>query len=286
MRGFVFSIILVLACLPVCSAQEAEPCATPGAVTSAPMNAATSDEASATLTWQAATGASFYVVYLGPTDPPNLYAEGVTGTSLAVGGLADGTTYYWYVVAHAECDPTLTSRTATQQLTTAGNCQSVGSFALTTPSSGASNVPNLVELQWSAAAGAASYDLHLGRTENPALVLSGITETSIEVPRLLPSTTYHWKVVARSACNASCCSTPVTPPPPGRARTARVSTAGAASRSKPASSAAAGAFPPLTGRWAVPTGPVPPTAASASFSTPPRGRPCRSSCRFGSHPRR
>jgi hypothetical protein len=82
----------------------------------------------------------------------------------------------------------------------------VGSFSLSSPAPGATGVSNLVGFRWAAASGATSYDLHLGRTENPALVLSGIIGTSIDIPRLLPATEYHWKVVARSGCNASASS--------------------------------------------------------------------------------
>lgn len=212
MRGIRFSLALaVVAAFLLGVAAAGAPCDTPGAVLPLQMEAVSAGEASSTLTWPPAAGAGTYDVYLGPFDPHNLHAEGLTATSLVVNGLADGTTYYWYVVAHAECDPTLTSRTVTSQFTTPGACPAVGGFSLSSPAAGAGEVANLVEFRWVPAPGAASYDLYLGRTESPVLVLSGIVGTSIDIPRLLPSTKYFWRVVARSGCNPSAsASTPVS----------------------------------------------------------------------------
>jgi hypothetical protein len=54
---------------------------------------------SATLTWSTAAGANSYDVYLGSSNPPPLYSSDVTGTSLNVGPLTAGATYYWKVTA-------------------------------------------------------------------------------------------------------------------------------------------------------------------------------------------
>ncbi|HUO83689.1 MAG TPA: hypothetical protein VM534_01120 [Thermoanaerobaculia bacterium] len=159
--------------------------------------------ATMTLTWEPAARAGSYDLFLGPVDPPPLYRTGITGTTVQVDGLATGTTYYWYVVARAECDPTLTSRSELRSFTVAGSCTGAGAFALSSPANGAEQISVFPTLQWSASPGAASYDLYLGRSESPALIAAGITSTSIVIPRLLPATRYHWRVIARSGCNSS-----------------------------------------------------------------------------------
>ncbi len=67
---------------------------------SSPINNTTDvDPAGATLSWETASGASGYDVYLGITNPPaTLVASNVNGTSTTISNLQSGQTYYWYVV--------------------------------------------------------------------------------------------------------------------------------------------------------------------------------------------
>ncbi|MCF8247982.1 MAG: HYR domain-containing protein [Saprospiraceae bacterium] len=66
----------------------------------APINNTTGvNPASATLSWTTAANASSYDVYLGTANPPTTtVATNVTGTSTTLTNLANGTTYFWFVV--------------------------------------------------------------------------------------------------------------------------------------------------------------------------------------------
>lgn len=64
-----------------------------------PTNGATGVSiASATLSWNAVTGATSYNVYLGTTNPPTTSIGTATTTTTTVSGLMYDSTYYWYVV--------------------------------------------------------------------------------------------------------------------------------------------------------------------------------------------
>src|SRR5436190_18722531 len=79
-----------------------------------PSNGATNVSTSPALSWNAATGATSYDVYLGTSNPPGLYSTNVTDTSLNVGPLTANTTYYWKVTAKnsvGSADSTLSSFT-------------------------------------------------------------------------------------------------------------------------------------------------------------------------------
>ncbi len=157
--------------------------------------------ASADLSWQPSSGAGSYDLYLGTSNPPRVYATGLTSTSKTVTDLAPGTTYYWYVRAHATCDPVRTTDSAIKTLTTAGACSGAGAFDTSAPTDGNNSVPSTVTLSWQASAGAASYDLYLGSGSNPPLYIGELEQTSVVVPRLSPGSEYSWKVVARAACD-------------------------------------------------------------------------------------
>jgi Matrixin len=76
-----------------------EPTTAPSAATSPnPASGATGVQTSS-VGWAAAAGATSYDVYFGPSGNPPLVAASVSGTSVSVGKLANGTAYYWYVVA-------------------------------------------------------------------------------------------------------------------------------------------------------------------------------------------
>jgi hypothetical protein len=56
-----------------------------------------------------------------------------------------------------------------------------------------------VELQWSAASGATSYDVYFG-TENPPSFLTSQTVRTCILDSLEPGTTYYWRIDAGTAC--------------------------------------------------------------------------------------
>ena len=54
------------------------------------------------LSWRPGSTTQSYDIYFGTTNPPPLYARGVTTTMLPVRGLSANTTYYWSVFANNE----------------------------------------------------------------------------------------------------------------------------------------------------------------------------------------
>src|SRR5437867_706113 len=160
------------------------------------------------LAWQAATGAGTYDLYLGTTSPPPLFESGITSTTHSVPTTPGR--IFWFVVAHAACDPTKTSISSTRSFTVSGAaaCGTSPSITLLSPAPGSTNVSTTVDLTWSVSQITAAVDVYFGTTSTPPLLRSGIaaTTTSLTLPPLDPGVTYYWRVVA--GC-ASPLSTPV-----------------------------------------------------------------------------
>ncbi len=72
----------------------------PGApALTAPANGATGVALPVTLTWNVAAGATAYDVYFGTAASPPIATSSITALTYAPSGVANGTTYYWKVVA-------------------------------------------------------------------------------------------------------------------------------------------------------------------------------------------
>jgi hypothetical protein len=82
---------------------------------------------------------------------------------------------------------------------------------LVSPTDGQTNVDinaGAAQLTWSAVAGATSYDVYLGATSTTMNLLGNIAATTVGITGLLNSTTYFWKIVAKSgALGAASCPT-------------------------------------------------------------------------------
>ncbi|HYS54496.1 MAG TPA: hypothetical protein VER58_12130 [Thermoanaerobaculia bacterium] len=172
----------------------------------APPNNATG--AIASLSWQPASGAATYDLYLGTTNPPPLLESGLTATTHSVPNIPGQ--IFWFVVAHAACDPTRTASTSIRSFTTssAPPCGASPSVTQTAPLNGATNVATSTDLTWSVSQVNSTVDVYFGTTATPPLLRSGIpaTTTSLTLPPLDPGVTYYWRVVA--ACTTAV-STPV-----------------------------------------------------------------------------
>jgi hypothetical protein len=153
------------------------------------------------LDWQAAGGAGTYDVYAGAGSAPPLVASGLSANTFTLPSLPSGS-YTWSVVAHATCDSTKTTRSASRTFTVAGACSAPGSFAIVSPPAGSTVAPSL-SLTWTAAANSSSYDIYLGTSSQPSLFAAGVVGTSLAVSGLDPGATYFWRVVARVTCSAS-----------------------------------------------------------------------------------
>jgi sugar lactone lactonase YvrE len=163
------------------------------------LNTPTQPTGGVTLAWQDAERAGSYDLYLGVSSPPEIYAASLTATNFVTTALVSGTTYFWTVVAHSECDATRTFAAPIRSFTTGGSCLPPGNFDLSAPSNGR-EVGSTATLSWTAATNAAAYDIYFGRSNPPPLYVSGTRNTSLQVVRLLPGQTYYWRVVARSPC--------------------------------------------------------------------------------------
>ena len=162
----------------------------------APVNGAAGVTLAPTLSWNAAAGATSYDVYFGAAFPPPLVTN-TAGTSYAPGTLSGGTVYYWQVGARNSGG---SSKSAIWMFTT-----QIGppiAPALTAPSNGAVNVPATTVLEWSASAGAVSYDVYLG-TSLPLPLVTNTSGTSYTPPPLSAGTVYSWQVSARNSGGAS-----------------------------------------------------------------------------------
>ncbi len=168
--------------------------------------------------WQANTSTDFSTV----PDGFDNYAE---ASSIRLPPLEPGTTYYWRVRATR---PVLSPWSAKWSFTTILSTPVIAP-ELYSPKAGASNVPLKTVFQWSALAGADSYELLVATDAslaNPLVARVGDTalpDTAWQ--RALPldyETTYYWKVRARgsasysawSAVSAFTTESPPKPAPP------------------------------------------------------------------------
>ncbi|HKB80548.1 MAG TPA: hypothetical protein VKH35_12620, partial [Thermoanaerobaculia bacterium] len=155
----------------------------------------------AALSWQPAAGAGTYDLHLGSTNPPPLFESGLTATTHAVPDIPG--LVYWFVVAHAACDPAKTSNTPIRAYTASAAplCGAVPVVTAIAPGAGAADVPTTTTLRWSVSQISAPIDVYFGTVSDPPLFQSGLpaSTTSISLPPLDPGTTYFWRVVAGCA---------------------------------------------------------------------------------------
>lgn len=155
-----------------------------------------------TISWQASAGAGSYDLYLGGTNPPRLVLTGTTSTTFQV--VVSDARMYWFVVAHAACDPTQTATTPVRSFTApfTRTCDPVPpTVSLVSPAAGSTGVDLSPELSWSLSNDTAdSYDLYFGTNSSPPLLLTNLAASQTKLPPLSPATTYYWRVVANKSC--------------------------------------------------------------------------------------
>jgi len=172
------------------AATPTAPPATPTALTATPANA------TVTLSWTAAAGATSYNVYRGTTSygqSATPVAVAIHGTTYANTGLTNGVTYYYRVAA----------------FNAAGNSPE-GNQAVATPvvpppaptGLSATVVNGHVNLSWTASAGATSYSVYRGTTsygESATPIASGNVATTYSDTSVTSGTTYYYRVAAFNA---------------------------------------------------------------------------------------
>ena len=163
----------------------------PDQVTGAsPSDGATNQAITVDISWSAASGADDYDVYFGTDSTPDSgeLKGNQAGLSYEPGTLSNATTYYWQI----------DSNNATG--TTTGNVWSFTTVVATpaqvtgaSPSDGATNQAITVDISWSAASGATSYDVYFGES-SPGTSQGNQAPTSYEPGSLSNDTTYYWRI--------------------------------------------------------------------------------------------
>jgi fibronectin type 3 domain-containing protein len=199
------------------SAPSNEASATPeAAAPSAPTLTATPGNGQATLTWTAPPGATSYNVYQGSTsggEGATPIATGVTTTSYTVPDLTNGSTYYFVVAAVNS----LGTGPSSNEVSVAPAGPPLAPTGLS-----AAAGDGQATLSWTAAPGAASYNVYQGASaggEASTPVATGVTATTYVVKGLTDGTAYYFTVAAVNASGASGFSneatvTPSAAPPP------------------------------------------------------------------------
>jgi uncharacterized protein (TIGR03437 family) len=169
-------------------------------ILTAPADGATGISLTPTLSWNVASFASTYSVYLGTGSSLALVAT-VNGTSYTPQALSPGTAYSWKVVAN---DTAGSTSSAVATFTT----QAVPPQApvLVSPASGATGVSLTPTLAWEVSNGPTSYAVYLGTSSSPPQVAT-VTSTSFSPPSLTAGTTYYWRVAATNSAGSTTSST-------------------------------------------------------------------------------
>jgi hypothetical protein len=163
------------------------------AVAASPATGATGVGITSPLTWSAASGATSYDVSFGVTNPPPTVATGLMTTTYMPAAMTKGTTYFWQVVAR-----NAGGATASPLFSFTSIVPPPDAPAAPAPALGASSVATSASLAWSAAAGAASYDVNFGATTPPPAAAAALTGTAYTPAPMTTGTTYYWQVIAHN----------------------------------------------------------------------------------------
>lgn len=174
-------------------------------VLTGPMDGATNQPTTLTLSWLGSVGASSYRVQVSTSNTftSTVFDDStITSTSAQVKSLLNNTTYYWRV--NAKNVSGISGYSPIWSFTTVVAAPATPNLA--SPANGATNQPISLTLSWNAVSGAASYRLQVDRTNTfaaPVIDDSAITSTSRLVSSLTNNTTYYWRVSARNAGGTS-----------------------------------------------------------------------------------
>jgi len=168
-----------------------------------PGNGATNQSLNPTLTWGSSSGAASYEYCYDNTNDNACsgWTSTGTGTSAALSGLKDSTTYFWHVRALNTGGATYADGSATTfwSFTTLAL---PGSFSHASPSNGASGQALNPTLSWGASTGATSYEYCYDTSNNNACNASWVSvgnSTSAALSGLAAGTAYYWQVRANNA---------------------------------------------------------------------------------------
>lgn len=170
---------------------SAPPAGPPAPVYLAPANGAANLAPPQGLAWDASAGATSYDVYYGTSAAPPFIGN-QTALTYTPPAQTPGATYYWQIGARNADGVTFGPIWSfTIQALPAAPTYSG-------PANGGANLPTPQQLAWTAASGAASYDVYFGTSSAPPFVANqtGLTYTP---PAQAPGTLYYWRIVAKNA---------------------------------------------------------------------------------------
>jgi len=174
-----------------------------------PESAAREVDTSLILRWRCSDPDSLdtlkYWLYLGVSPPPPLFDSQIGDTIYHPLNLNVLATYYWRVVARDRFGETASSRVWRFSTARANNFPFAPSNP--TPESGAIGQFVRLTLSWSGGdpdpQDTVAYDIFLGTTNPPPLLVQNHPQTSYTPPRLKYDSIYFWRVVARDQRGAT-----------------------------------------------------------------------------------
>ncbi|CAK0772302.1 hypothetical protein CCP3SC15_4520002 [Gammaproteobacteria bacterium] len=171
------------------------------------ITSAVAGNAQVTLNWSAVNGATSYNVYQGTTaggESATPIKTGVTGTSVIITGLSNGTKYYFKMKA--------VNTNGTSAYSNEVNAKPIAAPVVNSATAGTGQVT----LTWSTVTGATSYSVYQGTTaggESPTAAKTGVTGTTVTLTGLTNGATYYFKMVAVNATGSSASSNEVSATP-------------------------------------------------------------------------
>jgi len=163
--------------------------------------AATAGNGQATLSWKASTGASSYEVFQGSTaggESTVPVATGITGVSTVIGGLKNGSTYYFVVEAVNDGGSSAKSNEATV-------IPATGPAAPTTVKAVTGSASGSILVSWSAVSGATSFNIYAGTSsggEGSTPKVSSLKATSDTISGLVSGQIYYFQISSLGASGA------------------------------------------------------------------------------------
>jgi|GEM_PF-6239479 len=159
------------------------------------------------LKWNSVSGANTYEVYFGMDATPDSgeYLDSTTSSSFTINQpLLGGVTYYWKVIAVADCGEKTGSDVFSFR--TEAICLPPSEIQNPYPSDESIVSVDLDELSWSAAVNADQYKVYFGTNSTPGIDeyigLSNSTQISLS-EELIRGEVYYWKVQAENDCEKS-----------------------------------------------------------------------------------
>ncbi len=181
--------------------------ATPGAFNkTSPVSGATGQSTNPTLSWGTSSGAASYqYCYDTTNDSACSTWNSTSSASVALSGLAAGTTYYWQVRAVNGAGTTYANASSTSYWSFTTSLNAPGAFAKLSPTNGASGQATSLSISWETSSGATSYEYCYDISNDGACSTwtGNGTATSVSLSGLSVGTTYYWQVRATNASGST-----------------------------------------------------------------------------------